>query len=170
MFTLSKYISQDGSVERGMVWDPGSTPSSPGPSTYKCLNRWEPILSGHTQACCCLLLFFFLPIFSLCSHYFLYHYVPTFIYCPILYSVILPKGRSSVLQNKIHWLYCLNFMKNIYYSENTFFLLSFLDLSFQLQMAETTEGLAAIQTLGRVINPLWPANLCTWYAPLPCPE
>lgn len=61
-------------------------------------------------------------------------------------------------------------MKNIYYSENTFFLLSFLDLSFQLQMAETTEGLAAIQTLGRVINPLWPANLCTWYAPLPCPE
>lgn len=42
-----------------------------------------------------------------------------------------------------------------------FFFLSFLDLSFQLQMAETTEGLASIQTLDRrATNPLWPANIC----------
>lgn len=39
-------------------------------------------------------------------------------------------------------------MKKICYSENNF-LKSFLDLSFQLQMDETTEGLASIQTLDR---------------------
>lgn len=64
------------------------------------------------------------------------HYVPTLIYCPILCSVVLPKGRSSVLWNKAHRLWCLNFMKNISYSENTF--PSFLDLSFWLQGAGTT--------------------------------
>lgn len=39
------------------------------PLTDKCLNPWEPILSGHRQACCCLLFSFLSSLSAVITFY-----------------------------------------------------------------------------------------------------
>lgn len=86
-----------------MVWESGSTAFKSRhvhllvwKTTGKFLNLWACIKWPGAG-----LLLHIFSIFSFCCHYFLYHYVPTLIYCPILYSVVLPKGRSPVLSSPL---------------------------------------------------------------------
>lgn len=94
----------DGSVKRKMVWESGSTAFK---SRHFHLLVWmsthkrpytnsltsEPILNSHGQACCCM--FFPSPLSAVITFYIITSLL--LIDCPILYSIVLPKGTSSVL-------------------------------------------------------------------------
>lgn len=94
----------DGSVKRKMVWESGSTAFRPRDFhllVWMSTRKWpytnsltsEPILNSHGQACCCM--FFLSPLSAVITFYIITSLL--LIDCPILYSIVLPKGTSSVL-------------------------------------------------------------------------